>query len=423
MATAPGTDQPQAPQANAQPADAAGTTDPEIVRNAAALGWALTELLSRCYTLQPLTDAEKAARKTRWNGASLFILPPIRSPRQQIVAQMLLIHSLATQLKVDALEIVGDQTVPPHTLYIAELEKDVAALCRDDCAAEQFPTLKGHINERIYYWDMNIYEALQNASPEPDAMYAYLNAYLVGRSIAALRWYSGPNNYSSPTDDQHVRDDILNEGSLERLCDHVQLMAPSPLSTFAAIAIANSLKPWGKAFLDKSINLNKDGDAIPELQYQATIWHDLLITARDPRTFVTPSSFTWRYTLRVALFVLPLILMGIAMAAVITVLLLFLVGLIWPLIVKTFTTDKTLLAIVTTIGTGFALIAGVGTTIPTVRTVWQWLIQKVQSNADQNAGAAVGSAQSSVFAMLWDEAQQEAINQATYVPVPSIGQI
>jgi hypothetical protein len=267
--------------------------------------------------------------------------------------------------------------------------------------------LRGFINERLYFWDIMIREALQKKSDDPQDSYVYVNAFMVGRSFAALRWYYGQKGLANETRD------ILNADSLKRLSEHVKLM-DSSLRPYAALALANSLEHWGTAILESRVDPTK----CPELQLQTVIWHDLLIGDRLPTTYVAPSSVTWRYTLRVIAFSLPIILLGILLAAGITFLIAFLLGNFWLPSIKELNNNSTFTSIETAIGAGFALLAGIGTAFPTVKTVWDWATKKVKTNIDTGADAIVTSVGSALGSMFWDAAQQHAIDKATYVAVP-----
>lgn len=418
---------------NANPADTPSADD-QMIRNAAAFGWALTELLSRCFLLKPLSDDEKNALNQVWSGRGLQILPPIRTDRQQIFAVFYYLRSLAEQLPhladpvdegaIPRLEkyLSSDPTKPVDITgksYIDLIQGNIYALCNEDRDPTKSIEIRGRINGLLQYWDTVIYQQLQGMSTDPDKAYGYLNAYLVGRSFSALRWDFDVDGLPLYSPLQSVQTQILTMDTLPRLRQHVELMAPS-LPEFAAIALSNSIEQWGKALLQPKVSVDTSAKAQEQakLQEQAVIWHDLLTGSRDPKTYVDPTRIGWRYTLKVFLFLLPYIGLGIVLSALIVVVFLFLLGFLWPLIVNAVTKNSSLVSIVTTIGTGFALLAGIGAAIPSIGVLWQWLTGKVQSNVDQSAGAAIGDAQASLISMLWEAAQQDEVNQATYIPVP-----
>ena len=432
-------------QATATPSPPTTTATPsaddQIVRNAAAFGWALTELLSRCFLLQPHSDDELKALDQVWLGTGLQILPPIRTDRQQIWAVFYYTQSLAKQLPhladpigqvdpgaLDSLPGFLNPGVPVDDALKAKYkDKSYVDLINDHiitlCANKFNPTksieIRGQINGLLQYWDTMIYEQLQEASTDPDEASAYLNAYLVGRSFSSLRWNYDVHGLPLYWPPQSVQAQILTMDSLPRLCQHVELMASS-LPEFAAVALSNSVQQWGNALLQPQVSKDASIDAQRQakLQEQAVIWHDLLTGSRDPKTYVDPSSIGWRYTWKMFQFLLPYIGLGVLLSAIIAVVFLFLLGFLWPLIVGAVTHNPFLVSIVTTIGTGFALLTGIGAAIPSLGALWNWLTGKVQANVDQGAGAALNDAQASLITMLWNAAQQEEINKATYIPVP-----
>ena len=413
------------------------TTDPsgeqQLVRDAAALGWALTELLSRCFLLEQLQPEDKAALKQAWVGESMRILPPTRSPRQLIHSVLFRIRSLATELNVDKLKIEPvvldrlqiapdalaklkrDPNEPDKVCYLDALEENVTKLCGDDFDPEKgtFTYFRGQINGLLLYWDTLIYDNLQAMSTDP--AYSYFNAYLVGRGFATIPWDLAPGD---PVQDRaKIQHELVNRVSLHRLCDYVQLMTPS-LPKFAATALVYSVTLWGNAFLQHQVN----GESSLQLQDQAEIWHNLLTGRRDPTTYIAPSTTVLRYTLKVILFALPSILLGLALALGIILVISFLLYTFGPFIDKAFHISQLVTTIVGAIAGGIALIAA-GLHL---RTVWVWITQIVPNldpaSVTTSTSAAISSAQPSLVAMLWDEAQQEVINKATYIPVPSVVQ-
>ena len=58
-------------------------------------------------------------------------------------------------------------------------------------------SLVGDINERLYFWDLKIQDALQNF---PKAVH---RGYVVGQSLAALRWYYPSVRFALDQDGLH----------------------------------------------------------------------------------------------------------------------------------------------------------------------------------------------------------------------------
>src|SRR5258706_12845381 len=71
--------------------------DAQTVRTAAALGWALVELLGRCFTLY-----QEVPNVIDWDTGNLVVLPEIRTPREKLRALVGHIVYLADLLDVSS---------------------------------------------------------------------------------------------------------------------------------------------------------------------------------------------------------------------------------------------------------------------------------------------------------------------------------
>lgn len=376
-----------------------------IIR-AVALGWSLVELLGRCFTLI-LPTPEKGLEQN-WDGERMIMISPAFNSQKRLKALVCFIQAIAEKLEL----IDGNNDSDRCALNT--LVTKVENLYESD--AKDKPLL-GEINECLFSWDMKIRERLQNKSQQFRNNYDYVNAYMVGKGFAALRWY-----HEFPLEKRHgnrrIPDSIslatsIDERFLVTLEERVQLLAPY-LDKFAPLALATSIKTWRNSLLKQEI-YDSSGEVSPTLQRQADIWYDLLTAERDPITYVLPSSISWRYTLRVIRFSLPYVMLGILLAVGITVLIAFFIGALWPSIAKTLNTSTTVTATVTAVGTGFSLLAGIGTAIPTTKALWQWVTQKAQGGARPGAESALSEAGKSLIDVFWEAAQQDAINKATYV--------
>lgn len=399
----------------------AALPDKQTVVDAAALGWSLVELLGRCFLLAPLSENEQHVYNAPWNGDLLEILPPVRSPRQQIMAITSYIGALAKTLGVLSCTITLPDDSCKNQPCFDVLQQQVEVLCKhnfDPHIDGQFPTVRGRINQLIMHWDLKIRDEIQQK--DPSAYNMYLNAYMVGNSFAALRWYTGLEHiHYTPMDTQPQSPGrIFDKPSLDRLSEHVQLLAPF-LPPFAAISLANSLDYWGKAFLEQPDSFRNDPEVRNQLIHQATIWHDILTGSRDPLTYVTPSSIAWRYTLHVLLIALPMLLAGLAVAIGITVLLLFLLGLIGPALARMYHANTTTTTIVTSLGSGLAFLAGIVAAFPILGKLGQWVIDKIETNADKNADPVIAQAASSLADTVWQILQQNTINKSTCLTIPA----
>lgn len=88
-----------------------------------------------------------------------------------------------------------------------------------------------------------------------------------------------------------------------------------------------------------------------------------------------------------------------------------LIGVTWPSIAHFLHTNP----VVTTIGAGFVLLTGIGTALPTVATLFQLGIRNIQSKTERNAEKGVLQAGRSFANILWETAQQKAINEKVVV--------
>jgi hypothetical protein len=114
----------------------------QVVVSAAALGWALTEMLGRCFNLTKPSQEEKDRVLKAWPGESIRILPPILNDREHIYSVLLYIDSLAKQLKVDTLPLPKDAHPDHHgQSYWDSINTNVQQLCHahlDWTAASRF---------------------------------------------------------------------------------------------------------------------------------------------------------------------------------------------------------------------------------------------------------------------------------------------
>jgi hypothetical protein len=262
----------------------------QTVCDAAAFGWAITELLGRCYllpdTVPPVLD---------WSGAHLVLLQQIYTPREKIRSLMVFIRDLADTLGLSSCTIDRPNANDPDNgrRYVDVLEELVKLYSQrqPDAPINALPNtatgptheqLRGKINERLFYWDLQIHDALQ------DRPTGVPKAYLVGRTLAALRWYIG------------LQDQQMDGVFVEKVCqEYIPIMAPY-ISPYATRAVANSVELWWKAISSGQVQPGPDGAAPVELQKQADIWFSLLTNERTALSFVPPSlakansHYTWK---------------------------------------------------------------------------------------------------------------------------------
>lgn len=258
----------------------------QSVCDAAAFGWAISELLGRCYLLP-----EAVPPPFDWSGEHLVLLQQIYTPREKIRALMVYIRDLADTLDLSSCTIDHPNANDPDNgkLYIDVLEELVKLYCQhqpdpppDQATGPTREQLRGKINERLFYWDLEIHDALQ------DRPTVVPKAYLVGRTLATLRWYVG------------LQDQQMDGVFVEKVCqEYIPIMAPY-ISPYATRAVANSVELWWKAISSGQVQPGPDGAAPVELQKQADIWFSLLTNERTSLSFVPPSlakassHYTWK---------------------------------------------------------------------------------------------------------------------------------
>lgn len=331
------------------------------------------------------------------------------------------------------------------------------------------------INIFLFYWGESIQIALQDRPP------VVYNAYTVGRGFATIRWYIGigntakgkklalENNFhwyirwctgfgnakKTPDEVGNKREDrLVTADALNKLRDHLHSMS-CYLPPFVANALDYSLDMWGQAIIDNRDNLNmaikKDqqekiaqnkgeqpptdgqGNKKPSkarqksyermriaLIKQSIIWHDLLSGDRDPTSYVNPHAISWHFTRWLLIIGAGFLVIGVIVFAAIF----FAVTHIQNLVLQqplTKPTAGTPQSITDTIITALA-------TIPLIRTLWFWAARTttkfttafMAKKGDAVYGEVSTSGKDSLH-LLWQRAQQVAINKATYrSPKPAL---
>lgn len=276
----------------------------QAVCDAAALGWAITELLGRCYLLSDRVPAE-----LDWSGAHLVVLQQTYTPREKIHALVVYIRNLADALGLSSCKIDHANDPDNGRFFVDVLEELVKLFSQsqpDSATDPTFSELRGKINERLFFWDLQIHDALQ------DRPTAVPKAYLVGRTLGAFRWYVG------------LQDKQQDDAFVEKVCaEYIPILGPY-ISPYAAGALANSAALWWKTISSGQIQLGPDGATPPELQKQADIWFSLLTNERTSLSYVPPAleKQSNRLTLKMLQLYWPLFVGGVVMLLVILALLL-----------------------------------------------------------------------------------------------------
>ena len=354
--------------------------DVQTVRTAAALGWALVELLGRCFTLPP-----EVPNLIDWNTGNLMVLPEIRTPREKLRALVGHIVYLADLLDMSSFIIERKDDEDVNRRYVDVLSEKVSLLSqvsRDAAEAEVSKHICGQINERLFFWDEKIYDAFQN---RPVAVY---KAYMAGRGLASLRWYFGLQN------------NVLDEQFLQKLSgEYLRVISPC-LPPFIPGALAYTVSLWGNAIVRGQVEPGKDGGAPPELQRQADLWYSLVTGDADPLIHVDTSRESKGFIWKVLRLFWPLMLVGIIVfAAIIAVLALVILS--NPNI------------IVTGVTTAAGLLALLGT--------YHTIATNVGSLLEKAASQAASDLKGSLVDSLWSSTQQKEVNEGMYIPPAGIG--
>jgi hypothetical protein len=338
---------------------------------AAELGWAFAELLGRCFMLKvaqsPVLD---------WSGDKLIRLQEIYTPREKIRALMVEIRFLADSLGVSSclIEHHNDpDNARPYVDVLGGIIEQITQHGIDEMTLEQ---LRGKINGLLFFWDLCIHDMLQNrATTIP-------KAYVVGRSLAGVRWYIG------------LQDQTPDDEFMKQVCDeYIPLMNPF-VSPFATGALSNSLAPWWNAISSGRVDPYASGETPLELQKQANIWYSLLTCEREALSYA-PIITERRYIWRVLQVSWPVFLLGLLVFVVVLVLLLFVIISNFNVITKDV---AAIVALLTTLG----ILNSLGKTV---------------GNLLENAVSEVtGTFRGTVIDNISHSTQQEAVNKATFIP-------
>jgi len=379
-------DDPETP-VQAEPQETTSTTSEngmslqQTVCNAAGLGWAIAELLGRCFLLKDVQPAEYG-----WAGDKLVNLQEIYTPREKIRALVVYLRFLADSLDVSSSLIVHEDDPDNGKRYIDVLEDDVALLIQHDLDPASGVTrelLRGKINERLFFWDLRIHDTLQERPTEVH------KAYLVGRTLASLRWYLGLQGMMQ---DNSFIEKVHNE--------YVPLLQPY-VSPFTTGALANSIDPWWKAISGGQVQAGTDGVAPRELQKQADIWFSLVTNERNALSYAPPSTGSRSYIWKVLQVSWPLFLVGGLVIILILALLLYVIISNINPITKEVTV---VVALLTALGITHSVVNATGS-----------ILQRAVSEV-------TGYIRGSVIDNIRHSTQQQEVNKATFIPPAVVDQ-
>jgi len=356
------------------------------VHNATALGWAIAELLGRCFALPEEKPADIV-----WGGSSLVMLQETFTPRETIRALMKHILFVADSLDVSSIVIQHDGDPANNRRYIDVLQENVQQFTEipaGPTADQARAQIRGKINERLFWWDLKIQDALQN---RPVVIH---KVYIVGRSLASLRWFFG------------LQDKILDDDFREKVCHEYVPMLEPYVSPFSTRALAYSLETWGKAISADQVKPGPDGPdgkVPPELQKQADIWYALATNERGSLTYVDPSVASRPYIMRVLRISWPVYVAGIILLVVVVALLLFVIF-------------SHLNVIVTAVTAGAGFLAATGIAHSVMTSIGGILEKALSGNTLQKVEArATEGVKVSMIDSVWNSTQQQAVNKATCI--------
>lgn len=366
--------------------DAPAMSLQQTVRNAAEFGWSIAELLGRCFVLQ---EEQEKTPAIDWSSGKLVILQGLLNAPEKIRAQVEHMLYLADTLQVSSCVIDHDPDPDNGKRYIDVIRANVKLLSKsgfDPARDGTFEQIRGNINERIFFWDLKIHDALQD---RPAVVH---KAYLVGYSLGTLRWCFGLQNKLL---DDTLMGEVLHE-YIPALGSHV--------SQFTIGALIYSVEPWWKAISSQQVKPGSGGPeglAPSELQRQAHIWRSLVTGESDALSYVDPSVRNRPYLWQVSQVIWPLFLIGgllllVVIALVVTVILLY----------------------HNSVVTGITAAGGLITTLGIAQ-----ILGNNTGNIVQKAVAdATATIKGSYLDQIWNSTQQKAVNQAAYIPPASVNQ-
>jgi hypothetical protein len=131
----------------------------------------------------------------------------------------------------------------------------------------------------LWAWD----EALQDQLAAGN--FGTASSYELGRGLSECYWAA--MNVTSSEQLQHRWSFYLGEGRVQTLRELSLRLAPV-FNPYTAPAVIASVASWGEVVQSETITV--DIDHLGIMEGQARIWRDLLVTGRDPRTLVKPST-------------------------------------------------------------------------------------------------------------------------------------
>ena len=205
----------------------------ELVRGAAEFGWLVAELLGRSFLLLEETSNEQdpdTLKDTAWDGKALVMLQGLLTPREKMRALTSHMCYLAEMLGIGSMCTIDHEGDPYENKPYAQAVTDaVKKLCKGQFVGQEtFETVRGSINERLFFWDLKINDILQE---KPAVIY---RAYLVGYCLGGLRWWYGLPGFK------------LDSTFKAKALEYLPVLGPY-LPQFAAPGLVRSVGPWWDA--------------------------------------------------------------------------------------------------------------------------------------------------------------------------------
>ncbi|HLI06225.1 MAG TPA: hypothetical protein VKV40_06640 [Ktedonobacteraceae bacterium] len=197
----------------------------EQVHNAAEFGWLVAELLGRCFLL-----LDTKPPHLNWSGEELVMLQGLLTPREKMRALTAHMGYLAETLGIGSLCTIDHRGDAYEGKPFVDAVRDaVKKLCNGDFEnGETFESVRGIINERLFFWDLKINDILQEKPAVVE------KAYMVGYCLGGLRWWYGLPGFK------------LDSTFKSKVLQYLPVLGPY-LPQFASPALVRCVGPWWDA--------------------------------------------------------------------------------------------------------------------------------------------------------------------------------
>ena len=194
-------------------------------------------------------------------------MAPERTFEQARIAAQAVLLALAGKLGVD--------TAPDYSSYAMEVDRRAKEIRSLQFAGSDASAAWDGLTLLIYKFDAHIQNSLYATSD------TLVCGYQIGRALGECYWALDPTAFDvrSPTAWEFLL-------GTERCYEISSLLGrhAAYLHADTAAVIAGSLMVWRHVAADPSWRSN----ALPHLDRQVRIWHDLTVSNRDPSTYIKP---------------------------------------------------------------------------------------------------------------------------------------